>query len=76
MPETSAGGQPLPADRAFVVQLHAEADVAAGRFAGRVVHVVSGQTAHFETLQELLTFIARVLTARRGEPPHDIPDEP
>jgi hypothetical protein len=55
--------------RAFVVQLRAEADLAHGRCTGRVEHVVSGQAAHFVSLEELLTFIDRVLTTVRA-PPH------
>ena len=51
----------LPAHRAFVVQFRVDADVKAGRYAGRVEHVVSGQTAHFYSLEDLLGFIARVL---------------
>lgn len=53
--------RPLPARRAFVVQLHAEADVGQGRIIGRVEHVVSGQAARFQTLDELLRFFTRVL---------------
>ena len=52
---------PLPAERAFVVQLRVEAAVEQGHYAGRVEHVVSGQSAHFGTLEELLAFMARVL---------------
>jgi len=51
----------LPRHRAFVVQFHTEADLAAGRYTGRVEHVVSGQAAHFHSLAQLLAFIARVL---------------
>ena len=43
---------------------------------GRVVHVVSGQTAHFDTLEDLLTFIDRVLRSLRAEPPAESLDEP
>ena len=57
--------RPLPAERAFVVQLHVEADVAQQHMVGRVVHVVSGQTVHFDTLDALLTFIDRVLKSIR-----------
>jgi hypothetical protein len=71
MKETSSGGHPLPAERAFVVQLYAEADVARGCMAGRVEHVVSGQAGHFETLEDLLTFIERVLTSLHAEPPEE-----
>jgi hypothetical protein len=44
------------------VQVHAEAEVAQGRLAGRVEHVVSGQATHFASPEELLAFMARVLT--------------
>jgi hypothetical protein len=54
--------RPLPVQRAFVVQLHATADVAQAWLVGRIEHVVSGQALHFHTLAELLTFMARVLT--------------
>jgi hypothetical protein len=53
---------PLPAQRAFVVQVHAQAEVAQGRLAGRVEHVMSGQATHFASPEELLAFIARVLS--------------
>jgi len=56
---------PLPAQRAFLVQVHAEAEVAQGRLAGRVEHVVSGQATHFASLAELLAFMARVLPPGR-----------
>jgi hypothetical protein len=71
MIETSSGGHPLPAERAFVVQLYAGADVARGRIAGRVEHVVSGQAGHFDTLEGLLTFIERVLASLPAEPPEE-----
>ena len=53
---------PLPARRAFLVQVHAEAEVAQGRLAGRAEHVMSGQATHFASPEELLAFMARVLT--------------
>ena len=52
---------PLPAQRAFLVQVHAHAAVAQGGLAGRVEHVVSGQATHFASVEELLAFMARVL---------------
>jgi hypothetical protein len=55
----------LPAQRAFVVQLGATADVARGCLEGRVEHVVSGQATQFHTLAELLAFMARVLRQQR-----------
>jgi hypothetical protein len=61
-----AADRPLPVQRAFVVQLHATAVVAQGQLSGRVEHVLSGQVAHFHTLDELLAFIVRVLAALEG----------
>lgn len=52
----------LPVTRAFVVQVHAEAKVEQGQWQGRVEHVVSFQTAHFQSLEELVAFIVKVLT--------------
>jgi hypothetical protein len=63
----------LPVQRAFVVQVHAAAAVAQGQLAGRVEHVLSGQAAHFHTLQELLAFIVRVLTALDTTPLEEAP---
>ena len=40
-----------------------------GRFAGRVEHVVSGQATHFQSLEELLAFIGRVLSTMRAKRP-------
>ena len=61
--------QPLPVHRAFVVQLHATAVVTEGQLSGRAEHVLSGQAAHFHTLDELLAFMARVLAALEGMAP-------
>ena len=43
-----------PTQRAFVVQIHAEADAAQGEVRGRVEHIVSGQVTHFETVEASL----------------------
>ena len=61
MNKPPADESPLLPHRAFVVQFREHADVARGQWAGRVEHVTSGQAAHFQSLEELLTFIARVL---------------
>ena len=53
----------LPVHRAFVVQLHADAQPEQGQFRGRVEHLVSYQSAHFESVEELTAFMVRVLTA-------------
>jgi hypothetical protein len=59
----------LPSGRAFVVQLHAEADVAKGLFKGRVEHIVSMKATHFDSLDALVTFMARVLAEHEAEDP-------
>jgi len=55
---------PLPAQGAFLVQVSVAAEVAQGRLAGRVEHVVSGQATHFASLEELRAFMVQVLTTR------------
>lgn len=57
---------PLSPHRAFVVQLRENTDVVRGEWVGRIEHVTSGQAAHFQSLDELLAFIARVLGAARA----------
>lgn len=71
MTSTSEAGEPmrrnaaeqpsLPVHRAFVVQLRAEANVEQECFVGRVEHVVSGQAASFQSLEDLLVFMAQML---------------
>ena len=56
---------PLSITRAFVVQFRADAVVAQGLLTGRVEHVISGQATDFQSLETLLTFIARVLRTER-----------
>jgi hypothetical protein len=59
-----ASSQPtFPTQRAFVVQVHAEAHVEQGQVWGRVEHIVSGQVAYFQSLAELATFITQVLSS-------------
>jgi len=68
VPQDVEGPAPLSVHHAFVVHFRVNSDVAQGRMAGRVEHVVSGQAAHFATLDELLAFIARVLAEVRAPP--------
>jgi hypothetical protein len=63
MPQDTERLAPLSVHRTFVVHFRTSTDIAQGQIAGRVEHVVSGQATHFAALEELLTFIARVLTA-------------
>jgi len=60
----------LPAKRAFVVQLHADAKVEQGEFRGRVEHIVSMRATHFHSLEELVAFLVEVVTTL----PEDDPD--
>ena len=47
---------------AFVVQFRPETDVRAGRLEGRVEHIASYRAARFSSLDELLAFVAGVLS--------------
>ena len=58
----------LPTHRAFVVQFRSQPSEAPLCWAGRVEHLVSGQVARFHSMEELLAFLARVLTEVQ-EPP-------
>ena len=53
----------LPSNRAFVVQLRWDAAVEQEDFRGRVEHLNSMQAVHFESVEELIAFIARVVAA-------------
>ena len=52
----------LPTNRAFVVQLHAEAHMDQGEFRGRVEHLVSFRATRFHSLEELAAFMMQVVT--------------
>lgn len=54
-------GAPLPATRAFVVQLRGETDPAGELFVGRAEHVASGTSERFSSSGELIAFITRML---------------
>lgn len=57
---------------AFVVQFRPETDTEAGRFEGRVEHVATHSAIRFHSLDELLGFIASVLTeVRDSEQPRN-----
>lgn len=66
---TARDQPPLPTQRAFVVQLHAESKIEKGQFKGRVEHIVSGQSTHFSTIKALKTFIRHVLTEGQSDKP-------
>jgi hypothetical protein len=68
MEQRLANESPLSPQRAFVVQFRVETKLERGQCAGRVEHVVSGQATHFQSLEELLAFMARVLATVRAPP--------
>jgi hypothetical protein len=53
--------QPLSPHWAFVVQFQSGIDMAQGDCAGRVEHMVSGQSTHFCSWEDLRVFITQVL---------------
>jgi hypothetical protein len=53
----------LPRNRAFVVQLRWDVAVEQGDLRGRVEHLNSMQAGHFESVEDLIAFIARVVAA-------------
>jgi hypothetical protein len=71
MNKPSPDESPLSPQRAFVVQLTENTDVKRGQWVGRVEHVTSGQASRFQSVDELLAFVAQVL--RRAPKPD--PDE-
>jgi hypothetical protein len=64
--ETHSRLDPLPYDRAFVVQLGRDTDPGTGVIAGRAEHIASGRSLRFESWDELLAFVAAC--AARSEP--------
>jgi hypothetical protein len=51
----------------FVIQFRADGEIRARVMAGRIEHIASSRTAHFHSLDELLTFINGVLRETRSE---------
>ena len=52
---------------AFVIQFREDTDIEAGRLEGKVEHIASYQAARFHSVNELMTFIARVLADIRNQ---------
>ena len=61
----------LPTNRAFIVQLYADAQVEKGKFRGRVEHIVSMRAKHFHSLKELAAFIVQAITTLPQEDESD-----
>src|SRR5262245_9857835 len=57
---------------AFVIQFRQETAIETGRFEGRVEHIASTKAKRFHSLDELLTFMAQMLTEVR-KPDHSNP---
>lgn len=53
----------LPSDRAFVIQFRSSIEAEEGEFAGRAEHLASGQMIRFQTQEELLSFIKKMLVS-------------
>jgi len=70
-PGPDATQAPLPAERAFVVQLRAQADPGGELIVGRAEHIASGAAVRFGSPEELIGFITNVLAA-----PDLSPEEP
>ena len=65
---SDAQSQPsLPANRAFVVSSAPNPPMHLPQYPGRAEHLVSGQVARFQSLEELLAFMIRVLTDVQDE---------
>ena len=50
---------------AFVIQFRPDTDVEHGRFERRIEHIASSRTIRFQSLDQLLAFIAQVLAQVR-----------
>lgn len=50
--------------RVFVVHLRLDVSPACGQMAGRIQHVHSGDASHFESVDELVTFITERIPAK------------
>jgi hypothetical protein len=50
---------------AFVIQFRESTNIEAGRLEGKIEHISSYQSARFQSVDELLAFVARVLAAVR-----------
>ena len=50
--------------RAFVVRLYGDSEEADGRICGLVEHVVSGLASEFQSIDELVRFMRRVVATR------------
>ena len=59
--DETSNAPPLTPRHAFVVHFRSDADVERAIKSGRVEHVLSGQAAHFDSVEELLRFVEGTL---------------
>ena len=52
---------------AFVIRFDSDSDIESGSIRGRVEHVASFKTKRFHSLDELLSFVSRMLDSFRVE---------
>jgi hypothetical protein len=65
--QSTVGAPALSPERAFVVQFREGSHTEAEPWAGRVEHVRTGEARRFESREELLAFIARLLATRQEQ---------
>ena len=51
---------------AFVIQFRESTDIEAGRVEGKIEHISSYQATRFQSVEELMAFVARVLATIRN----------
>lgn len=61
------GGPRLPTGKAFVLQLSRDTGSTLRPFAGRLEHLSTGRRERFETLEDFLTALTRLLAKARDE---------
>jgi len=61
---TSRDKPSLPVNRNFVIQLYADTHPENGHWQGRVEPLVSMESEHFESLEQLTAFIVRIITTQ------------
>ena len=55
---------------AFVIQFREGTDIEAGRVEGKVEHIDSFKASRFQSLDELLAFVARILAESKDREEH------
>jgi hypothetical protein len=64
----TAGRPPLPFERAFVVQIRADAQVLGGAVSGRVEHLSSGTAGVFDSVEELIAWMGDAIARTSARP--------